>query len=248
NTAQPLTWPDLQGRAVLLDFFTPGCINCVHMLPVEKQLTQRFGKRLVIIGVDTPKFTNSATQSGLETFLAVHDIRHPVVLDAHYRIWDAWQVFAWPTFFLVGPDGNVLGRFIGEQSFSDLAGPIAQALKNVPPTDTLAPLPTQVATSGARALAAPGGIIVFGDRGAISDTGHDRVVLTTTSGQVQAVFGKRCTETGGGQSLFSRPHGLTFHDGRLFVADTQGQRIRVIDPQAGTVTTLAGSGQRAYVA
>jgi hypothetical protein len=33
NVSRPLGWSDLRGRAVLLDFFTPGCINCVHMLP-----------------------------------------------------------------------------------------------------------------------------------------------------------------------------------------------------------------------
>lgn len=122
NVERPLRWEDFEGRAVLLDFFTPSCINCVHMLPVEERLAERFGKRLVIIGIDSPKFTNSKTQSGLETFMTVHDIRHPVVLDAHYRIWKAWHVFAWPTFYLIGPDGDVLQRFIGEQSFQDLAG------------------------------------------------------------------------------------------------------------------------------
>src|SRR5690348_18102773 len=49
NVARPLGWDDLKGRAVLLDFFTPGCINCIHMLPAEQQLEQRFGTRLIVI-------------------------------------------------------------------------------------------------------------------------------------------------------------------------------------------------------
>src|SRR5699024_4397131 len=118
-------WNDLKGRAVLLDFFTPGCINCVHMLPVEEKLAQRFGKRLVIIGVDAPKFTNSKTTQGLKDFIEQYHIRHPVVMDAHLQLWKAWHAVAWPTFVLVGPDGQPLRRFIGEKTVSELAGPIS---------------------------------------------------------------------------------------------------------------------------
>lgn len=256
NVAQPLTWQDLQGRVVLLDFFTPGCINCVHMLPVEERLAQRFGKQLVIIGINSPKFSNSKTAAGLQTFMAVHDIRHPVVLDADYRIWNAWHVFAWPTFFLIGSNGNVLQRMIGERTFEQLAEPIAQALSRAPAPESLPPLPMQSPPAAASALEAPGGVAVSGKWVAISDTGHDRVILATKSGQLRAVFGAACADgdndgddDGDTAAVgFSRPHGLTFHAGRLFVADTEGQRVRVIDWQAGTVTTLAGSGQRAYVA
>src|SRR5699024_10139650 len=43
------------------------------------------------------------------------------------------------------------------------------------------------------------------------------------------------------------PHGLTFHDGKLYVADTLGQKVRVVNLKAHKVTTLAGSGERAFV-
>ncbi|MGH8214977.1 MAG: hypothetical protein ACREPZ_04705, partial [Rhodanobacteraceae bacterium] len=75
NVSRPLTLDDLKGRAVLLDFFTPGCINCVHMLPDEHRLEQHFGTRLVVIGIDSPKFTASSTHEGLESFIERYQLQ-----------------------------------------------------------------------------------------------------------------------------------------------------------------------------
>lgn len=250
NTTRALTWKDLQGRAVLLDFFTPGCINCVHMIPVEDALAQRFGKQLVIIGVDAPKFTDSGTVSGLKDFITVHHVHHPVVLDTHLTIWTTWHAVAWPTLVLVGPHGKPQQRFIGEQSVSDLAGPIAAALANAPPADTLKSLPFKSMGMSKGVLDSPGGIAVSGKRVAISDTGHNRVVLARPNGKVTAVIGAGCAGTGDDKytdAKLSRPHGLAFHDGKLYVADTKSQKIRVINLKTHAVTTLAGSGKRALV-
>lgn len=243
NVSRPLAWEDLAGRAVLLDFFTPGCINCVHMLPVEEKLAERFGKRLVIIGVDSPKFANSATPQGLVNFITEYHIRHPVFLDARLQFWRAWHVRAWPTLILIGPDGNVRRRFIGEQTLAELAAPIRAALAAAPAAEKLAPLPKATMAMGGDPLAAPGGIAVSPDLVAVSDTGHSRIVLASRDGEVEAVLGGAC-----GSDAFSRPHGLTFHAGKLYVADTLGQRIRVVNPATGAVSTLAGSGVRAFIA
>ncbi len=242
NVSRPLNWNDLKGRVVLLDFFTPGCINCVHMIPVEETLADRFGKRLVIIGVDAPKFTDSATKQGLKDFIRQYHIRHPVLLDKNTQVWNAWRARAWPTLVLVGPRGKTLGRVIGEAKVSDLAGPIKKALADAPPADTLKPLPRRAIAMSGRTLDSPGGIAVSGKRVAVSDTGDNRVVLADRDGQVKTAIGD-C-----GDDDFERPHGLTFHAGKLYVADTRGARVRVVNPKTDAVSTIAGSGERAYVA
>src|SRR5438045_1036130 len=50
NVAAPLTLDQLKGKVVLLDFWTYGCINCMHMMPILNQLEQKFGDALAIIG------------------------------------------------------------------------------------------------------------------------------------------------------------------------------------------------------
>jgi thiol-disulfide isomerase/thioredoxin len=249
NVARPLTWTGLEGRAVLLDFFTPGCINCVHMLPVEEKLEQRFGTRLVVIGIDSPKFAASKTRQGLESFIQRYDLRHPIVLDPDMSLWQAYGVQAWPTLILLGPDGNVKQQFIGEQSFEQLAKPIAAALAGAPPASKLPRLPLRPLADQPRALAAPAGLAVSKTLVAIADSGHNRIVLADHSGKLTAVIGSGCAGNADGDyahAEFNRPHGLAFHDGALYVADTDGQTIRRIDLARHAVTTAAGNGQRAY--
>lgn len=249
NVARPLTLDDLQGRAVLLDFFTPGCINCIHMLPDEKKLEQQFGTRLVVIGIDSPKFEASKTKQGLASFIERYDLRHPIVLDPDMQMWNAYGVQAWPTLVLLGPDGDVQKTFIGEQSYAQLAGPIETALANAAPASKLPRLPLQPIAARTRALATPSGIAVSPSLVAIADTGHNRIVLADRAGKLVTVVGTGCAGHADGDfahAQFNRPHGLAFHDGALYVADTDNQLIRRIDLAHKTVSTLAGSGERGF--
>ncbi|HJP98008.1 MAG TPA: thioredoxin-like domain-containing protein [Rhodanobacteraceae bacterium] len=249
NVSRPLTLDDLKGRAVLLDFFTPGCINCVHMLPDEQRLEQHFGKRLVIIGIDSPKFTASSTRAGLESFITRYQLRHPIVLDPKSSLWNAYGVQAWPTLVLIGPDGRVRNRWIGEQTYEQLAGPIAAAVADAPPASSLKPLPLRAMRMPHGVLATPAGIAVSATQVAIADTGHNRIVLTDRNGKVETVIGSGCAGRADGDHAhaeFNRPHGLAFHGGALYVADTDNQLIRRIDLATHEVSTVAGDGERAY--
>ena len=50
----------LQGKVVVLDFFTYCCVNCLHVLPDLHRLEQKYSPQdgLVIIGVHSAKFLN----------------------------------------------------------------------------------------------------------------------------------------------------------------------------------------------
>src|SRR5450759_5481687 len=60
NTDRPLTIAGLRGRVVLLDFWTFCCINCLHVVEELRPLEERFGDRLMVIGVHSPKFPHEA--------------------------------------------------------------------------------------------------------------------------------------------------------------------------------------------
>ncbi|MEX1104405.1 MAG: hypothetical protein WED87_09150, partial [Dehalococcoidia bacterium] len=49
NVERPLALADLQGKMVLLDFWTQGCINCQHIIPDLKRLEEEFGDALAVI-------------------------------------------------------------------------------------------------------------------------------------------------------------------------------------------------------
>ena len=62
NTPRALTPEDLQGRIILLDFWTYCCINCMHVIPDLKYLEEKFGDKLTVIGVHSAKFKNEQRQ------------------------------------------------------------------------------------------------------------------------------------------------------------------------------------------
>lgn len=249
NVARPLTLADLKGHVVLLDFFTPGCINCIHMLPAEKRLEAKFGPRLTVIGIDSPKFAASKTRAGLVSFIQRYGLTHPVVLDPTMSLWNAYGVQAWPTLVLLGPSGRVLQTFIGEQTYAQMAGPVAAALRGAPPASKLPKLPLVPMTFQSGALAIPSGIATSPTLVAIADTAHNRIVLADHAGKLVAVIGGGCAGSADGNyahAEFDRPHGLAFDGDTLYVADTDNQLIRKIDLATHTVTTVAGDGQRGF--
>ena len=65
NTGRPLTLAELRGKLVLLDFWTYGCINCMHVIPDLQRLEREFADALVVIGVHSAKFANEGEAENL---------------------------------------------------------------------------------------------------------------------------------------------------------------------------------------
>ena len=114
NVAAPISIAQLRGKVVLLDFWTYGCINCMHVLRDLKTLEERFPDELVVIGVHSPKFTNERSAENLKRILVRYEIEHPVANDANHSMWRRYGVQAWPTRVIIDPAGNLVGTAMGE--------------------------------------------------------------------------------------------------------------------------------------
>lgn len=254
NVSKPLTHEQLHGRAVLLDFFTPGCINCIHMIPVEQRLKHHFGDDLLVVGVTSPKFTASRDADNMTPFLRRYGIDDPVFIDANMTWWRNFGVYAWPTVLLLDPDGNVVHSFVGERTFDQMKGPIAAVIAEAKQRGTLTrpALPLKPLNRGSGTFSLPSKVAVDEDRIAISDSGHNRVLIYNRAGKQLAVIGggdggKPGFRDGSYKDArFALPQGLAFHGDTLYVADTDNQRIRAIDLKQQTVRTIAGNGVRQY--
>lgn len=249
NVSWPLTDAELHGRVVLLDFFTPGCINCIHMIPVLQQLKAEFGDDLLVVGVTSPKFTASKQADNMTPFLRRFHINEPVFIDANMTWWQHYGVFAWPTILLLDPEGHVIQSFVGERSRAQMAQPIAAQIAAAKKAGTLThpKLPLITRTADTDFFVLPTKIAVSGDWVAVSDTGHNRIDLFNKTGRLIAQIGNGNAGFADGSAPtaeFNRPQGLAFMGNTLFVADTDNQRIRAINLATMVVTTVAGNGTR----
>jgi len=117
NTA-PLDTQDLEGKVVLYDFWTFGCINCVHTLPHLKAWDERYRvDGLVVLSIHTPEFTYEADPANVHRFVSENDIRYPVALDPDRLTWRAFANRYWPAFYLHDRDGKRRYQHFGEGAY-----------------------------------------------------------------------------------------------------------------------------------
>jgi thiol-disulfide isomerase/thioredoxin len=113
--SEPLTLKGLQGRVVLIEFWTFACYNCRNTLPSLKKWDAQYrDKGLTIIGVHTPELDFERDIDQLRREVAALGIKYPVITDTDYSTWKAYGVEAWPTVFVLDKQGRVRWTHVGE--------------------------------------------------------------------------------------------------------------------------------------
>lgn len=125
----PLKIEDLRGKAVLVDFWTYSCINCIRTLPYLTQWHKRYvDKGLVIIGVHTPEFEFEKVPENVQTAIRRYGIEYPVALDNNYSTWRAYQNRYWPAKYLIDQEGRVVYTHFGEGDYEQTENAIRELL------------------------------------------------------------------------------------------------------------------------
>lgn len=248
NVASPITLAQLRGKVVILDFWTYGCVNCLHVLRDLKTLEQRFRDELMVIGIHSPKFVNEKDTGNLRRILVRYEIEHPVANDANHAIWRRYGAQAWPTRVIIDPAGHLVGTAMGEGNLEGFVGAVRTVVRVFDERGELnrTPLPLDLERNrhADRPLLYPGKVLADGKNGRlfIADSNHNRIVVATLQGTLIETIGSGLAGDADGifsQARFRRPQGLA-HDGdTLYVADTENNQIRVVDFESRTVQTLA---------
>ena len=256
NTDRPLTMQELRGRAVLLDFWTYCCINCMHVLPDLARLENKYGNKLVVVGVHSAKFDGESDTDNIGDAVRRYKIHHPVINDSEFVLWKAYGVRAWPTLVLIGPDGKVVGRVSGEGNYNVLDNAIGRALDdNNVTADELSLLPISNAAAhddgAGHILYYPGKVLADtgGERLFVADSGHNRiVVLDSDTGEILVTIGSGVEGLHDGtfaDASFSNPQGMVLDGPYLYIADTGNHAIRKVNIDERSVVTVAGTGAQA---
>ena len=188
--AGPIRLEDLHGKIVLLDFWTYCCINCHHVLPDLANLEEKYKNELVVIGVHSAKFDAEQDTENIRQKVREYGIKHPVINDANQDLWNRFGVQSWPTLVLIDPDGRYVGRSAGEGHYEVLDKVIGKLVaehkaRKRAQRDPVAVLRRERPEPDDGPLLFPGKVLADArlKRLFISDTGHNRIVMTDLHGE-----------------------------------------------------------------
>ncbi|MBI5630285.1 MAG: TlpA family protein disulfide reductase [Elusimicrobia bacterium] len=132
--APPLSLPDLngktislesfKGKVVLLDFWATWCEPCLEELPDLIALHEKFQERsFALIGVSLDPLGAKAVRP----FARKNKIPYPILLGDELPP-AGYFLRGIPTAFLINREGRIVKRYLGPQTFADLAKDIEELL------------------------------------------------------------------------------------------------------------------------
>lgn len=125
----PLSLMNLQGKVVLIDFWTYSCINCLRTLPyLEKWYADYKKDGLVIIGVHTPEFEFEKDPKNVAEAAARLGVKYPIAQDNDYKTWQAFHNRYWPAHYLIDQQGNLRMVHFGEGGYVETENAIRELL------------------------------------------------------------------------------------------------------------------------
>ena len=246
NTDGPLTLAQLRGKVVILDFWTYGCINCMHVIPDLKRLEKEYPNELVVIGVHSAKFANESDTENIRRIILRYGLEHPVVNDRDFKVWRAWGVQAWPTLFIIDPAGKVVSRYSGEGVYH-VFKPIVQSLTKHSENSGLLRLTKDTESRGIPIV-----------QSLMKDTESSGIPIVQSlmkhSESNGIRFLKRMPLPPQGLQKSVPENALSFPGkiladeagARLFIADTNHHRIVVADIASGEVLNAIGNGHAGF--
>jgi thiol-disulfide isomerase/thioredoxin len=253
NTAEPLKLKSLRGKFVVLDFWTYCCINCMHILPELKKLEHAYPETVVVIGVHSAKFDEEKDEANIAEAVLRYEIEHPVVNDPRHEIWEQYGIRSWPSLLLIDPEGKAVLLKNGEVKFEFFDEIIKKALPIYEAKGLMKPSPLKLELLADKQvetpLRFPGKLLVDPKTNLtyISDSNHNRIVVVDAENKVVEIIGTGAigSKDGGyAEATFDHPQGMTIHDNKLYLADTENHLLRKIDLAAKTVATIAGIGEQ----
>ena len=254
NVDNPLTMQGLLGKIVIFDFWTYGCINCLHVIPVLEQVEKKFADEVVVIGVHSAKFENEGQTENLRQIVQRYGIHHPVINDKDFEVWGDYDARAWPTIAIVNPRGNWLIRQSGEIPFETFDTYLSGMINYFDSLDedVIDRTPLELALEGAgdpgTALLYPGKVLAdeASNRLFIADSSHNRIIVATLDGRevldVIGTSGRGWNDGNFDSATFDKPQGMALDRDLLYIADVNNHAIRVADLAARTISTIAGNG------
>ncbi len=129
NSEEIRSIKDLRGKVVLVDFWTFGCINCIHTLPYVQAWHEKFKEQgLIVLGVHAPEFGYERKKENVLKAVKKYGLTYPVVIDNGFNYWRSYRNRYWPAFFLIDKKGVVRYKHFGEGRYGETEAAIMNLL------------------------------------------------------------------------------------------------------------------------
>ena len=131
--SEPLTKADLDGKVVIVDFWTYSCVNCVRTFPFLRAWHERYADDgLVIVGVHSPEFDFERDHDNVAREVEDQDITWPVAFDDNMVIWNEFGNQFWPAKYVFDRDDRLRFFHPGEGAYEETED-VIRALLGVDP-------------------------------------------------------------------------------------------------------------------
>ncbi len=124
---KPRNLADYRGRVVLVNFWASWCPPCRAEMPSMERLQQKLaGKPFTVLAVNMGE-----SEEAVRTFLKEIPVSFPILMDKDGAALKRWKVFAFPTSFVVDPQGRIRYALFGPTEW-DHPDPLGKITKLLP--------------------------------------------------------------------------------------------------------------------
>lgn len=99
----------LKSKIVLLDFWAVWCGPCLAAFPALNRLSQDWDQNFEVIGIAS----YSGTRADVQEVVEQYNVGYTIIL-GEISLIKKFGVIGLPTYFLMGPDGTVARKYVGE--------------------------------------------------------------------------------------------------------------------------------------
>jgi peroxiredoxin len=110
---EKITLLDFSGKLIILNFWSTDCQPCRKEMPSLNTLGQKYKKQgLKIIAISV-----NDSWSSVNEFKKKYDLNFPLLIDNDRSIRQQYEVDVIPLTYLIGRNGRLIARFIGERDW-----------------------------------------------------------------------------------------------------------------------------------
>ena len=114
----PLTDTELQGKVVLVEFWTYSCINWRRQLPYVRAWAEKYRDHgLVVIGVHSPEFSFEKDVDNTRWAAKNMRVAYPIAVDNDHAVWRGFNNEYWPALYFVDAKGKIRYSQFGEGEY-----------------------------------------------------------------------------------------------------------------------------------